>query len=260
MDPRYRFNPNSSNPSMNRSNPVSNRYFHRPPSINPQANVRNSSAAFTSSYLGPLPQPRPRFLSSWDLGPAPAVYLSSRNLAAPHQPAPVPTRAVFSSKPYEQGASIFNSWTFSTAALIGRTRITCALWISSPSWALRNKCVFLRVNYRQEHKSNRRQDHRWPWNSTECQTFFTVSSFFVSFSFIRSHNENDWDLRSFIGFVIDVLTKCHHSHNQQTMRHLFVILDQPTNNKLAEKKFFSSLRIKSKTKRFVFIGDSRPCS
>ena len=143
MDSRYRssanmphrYDPTANNPA-NRSNPISSRYFHRPPLIYPQNVSRHSanpfpnpsvgSPIYTSSYLGPLPQHRPRFHSSWDLAPSPTIYLSSRNINAPPtatattvpssmpmppQPQPQPPQQV-SSQPraaHEHGACMFNS-------------------------------------------------------------------------------------------------------------------------------------------------------
>ncbi|CAM2704787.1 unnamed protein product [Rotaria socialis] len=108
MDSRYRFTSNISNrydPLLNnnnnssnninhsnRSTPTSSRYFHRVPPMFPphhQQRLRSSSPLFSSSYLGPLQQHRPRFLSTWDLTPTPTIYLSSRNIATP-TPTPTP--------------------------------------------------------------------------------------------------------------------------------------------------------------------------
>lgn len=123
MDSRYRSSVNmphrydqtsTTNPS-NRSNPISSRYFHRPPLIYPQnihrhpsmvrpnlstSSVTASPPIYASTYLGPLPQHRPRFLSSWDLAPTPTMYLSSRNINAP---------TASPSRVYDQGACMFNS-------------------------------------------------------------------------------------------------------------------------------------------------------
>ena len=117
MDSRYRFSANMPHRyeqvPNNHPNPISSRYLHRAPLIFPpqqqqSLNLRHSPAPspsplFSSSYLGPLPHHRPRFLSSWDLAPTPTIYLSSRNIAGT-PPTPIP-----SSKSHEHGASILNS-------------------------------------------------------------------------------------------------------------------------------------------------------
>ena len=125
MDSRYRFAANmpqrydSIPPSMNSSSSTSNlrslpnrsisssnRSFHQAPLIFPQHHQQRlrSSPLFTSSYLGPLQQHRPRFLSAWNLAPSPLFYQSSRNLASN---TPTPSASV--SKKYEQGSCILNS-------------------------------------------------------------------------------------------------------------------------------------------------------
>jgi hypothetical protein len=123
MDSRYRFsanmpnryeqlsnnNNNNNTNNGNRSSPVSSRYFHRAPLIIPQHHqqrLRSPSPLFSSSYLGPLQQHRPRFLSAWDLTPAPTIYLSSRNVAAT-TPTPISV-----SKQNDEGACILNSCAF----------------------------------------------------------------------------------------------------------------------------------------------------
>jgi hypothetical protein len=118
MDSRYRFSANMPNRyeqisnnnhrhhnlnNGNRSIPLSNRYFHRAPVMFSQQHLRTPPPPFSSSYLGPLQQHRPRFLSAWDLAPAPTIYLSSRNIAAT---TPTPTSA---SKQHDEGACILNS-------------------------------------------------------------------------------------------------------------------------------------------------------
>ncbi len=115
MPNRHEQLPNNSNSSNNlnsgnRSTPISSRYFHRAPPIFPhhhQQRLRNSPPPlFSSSYLGPLHQHRPRFLSAWDLTPTPTIYHSSRNLAAA---TPTPTSG---SKQHVEGACILNSCVF----------------------------------------------------------------------------------------------------------------------------------------------------
>ncbi|CAF3788497.1 unnamed protein product, partial [Rotaria sordida] len=104
MDSRYRFsanipnrydqisntnnNNNNNNPNLinsgNRLTPTSSRYFHRVSPIFPphhQQRIHSPSPVLSSSYLGPLQQHRPRFLSTWDLTPTPTIYHSSRNIA-----------------------------------------------------------------------------------------------------------------------------------------------------------------------------------
>ncbi len=118
MDSRYHFSPNMSNRYEqlsnnsnsnhgNRSSPISSRYFHRAPLIYPhhqhQQRLRSPPPTFSSSYLGPLQQHRPRFLSAWDLTPTPTIYHSSRNLAST---TPTPTSVP---KQYDEGACILNS-------------------------------------------------------------------------------------------------------------------------------------------------------
>ena len=90
----------------NRSNSISSRYFHQVPPIFPphhQQRLRNSSPLFSSSYLGPLQQHRPRFLSTWDLTPTSTIYLSSRNIAE----ATLTTASV--SRQHDEGSCILNS-------------------------------------------------------------------------------------------------------------------------------------------------------
>lgn len=132
MDSRYRFtanvpnrydqllhNNNMNNMShSNRSTPSSSRYFHRVPPMFPphhQQRIRSPSPLFSSSYLGPLQQHRPRFLSTWDLTPTPTIYLSSRNIAAA---TPTPTSA---SMQQDEGACILNSCAVYFHLLIGCT-------------------------------------------------------------------------------------------------------------------------------------------
>ncbi|CAF1653208.1 unnamed protein product [Adineta ricciae] len=123
MDSRYHFpgtmsnryeqlspntNPRHAN-NPNRSTSTSTRYLHRAPPVFPQHHqhrIRTPPPLLSSSYLGPLQQHRPRFLSAWDLTPAPNIYLSSRNIATG---TPTPT-----SRPqqYEEGACIMNSCVF----------------------------------------------------------------------------------------------------------------------------------------------------
>lgn len=100
---------NSSNGNSNRSTPISSRYFHRAPLIFPQNHqqrLRSPPPLFSSSYLGPLHQHRPRFLSAWDLTPTPTIYHSSRNIAAS---TPTPTSGL---KQQDEGACILNSCVF----------------------------------------------------------------------------------------------------------------------------------------------------
>ncbi len=124
MDSRYHFssnmpnhyeqlsnNSNSKNMNNgNRSIPMSSRYFHRAPLIIPphhQQRLRSPPPVFSSSYLGPLHQHRPRFLSAWDLTPTPTIYHSSRNIAANTPPTPIS-----GSKQQDEGACILNSCAF----------------------------------------------------------------------------------------------------------------------------------------------------
>ena len=108
MDSRYHFSPhryeqltnNSNVHHGNRSSPLSGRYFHRAPLIYPhQPRLRSPPPIFSSSYMGPLQQQRPRFLSAWDLTPTPTIYHSSRNLAST---TPTPKQS-------DEGACILNS-------------------------------------------------------------------------------------------------------------------------------------------------------
>ena len=129
MDSRYRFSANmpqrydnssnatkmNSNSNLtsngNRSTPTSSRYFHRAPLIFPhhhEQRLRSPPPMFSSSFLGPLQQHRPRFLSSWDLAPTPIMYHSSRNIAAT---TPTPTSI---SKQHDEGSCILNSCAFLT--------------------------------------------------------------------------------------------------------------------------------------------------
>jgi hypothetical protein len=114
--------------NVNRSTPTSSRYFHRAPLMFPphhQQRLRSPPPRFSSSYLGPLQQHRPRFLSAWDLAPAPTIYHSSRNIAAT---APTPTSM---SKQHDEGSCILNSCAFHL--LIRYTSKLCnILQISSP--------------------------------------------------------------------------------------------------------------------------------
>ncbi|CAF3011955.1 unnamed protein product [Rotaria sp. Silwood2] len=92
--------------NRSRVTPTSNRYFHRVSPIFPphhQQRLHNPSPVLSSSYLGPLQQHRPRFLSTWDLTPTPTIYLSSRNIATT---TPTPTSV---SMPQDEGACILNS-------------------------------------------------------------------------------------------------------------------------------------------------------
>ncbi len=123
MDSRYHFSSNmpnryeqlsnQSNSSHinngNRLTPTSSRYFHRAPLIFPhhhQQRLRSPPTPFSSSYLGPLHQHRPRFLSAWDLTPTPSIYLSSRNIATT-----TPTPTSVPNQP-DEGACILNSCAF----------------------------------------------------------------------------------------------------------------------------------------------------
>ncbi|UJR23291.1 hypothetical protein I4U23_026307 [Adineta vaga] len=99
MDSRYHFsatipnryeqlssntNPRHQTTNGNRSTSTSARYLHRAPLVFPQHHqhrIRTPPPLLSSSYLGPLQQHRPRFLSAWDLTPTPNIYLSSRNIA-----------------------------------------------------------------------------------------------------------------------------------------------------------------------------------
>lgn len=114
MPNRYEQSPNNAhfNRGGNRSNPMSGRYFHRTPLIQPHQHpqrLRSPPPTFSSSYLGPLHQHRPRFLSAWDLTPTPTIYHSSRNLAAT---TPTPTSLP---KQHEEGACILNSCVFDSS-------------------------------------------------------------------------------------------------------------------------------------------------
>ncbi|CAF0899282.1 unnamed protein product [Adineta steineri] len=113
----YNTNPNSNNMNNeNRSNSMSSRYFHRNPPVFPphhQHRIRTPPPLFSSSYLGPLQQHRPRFLSAWDLTPTPSIYLSSRNIATTTPtPTSIPTPTSSVPKQYEEGACILNSCVF----------------------------------------------------------------------------------------------------------------------------------------------------
>lgn len=124
MDPRYRFSTsmpqyydpisnvtnngttNSLPKNINRSTSPFTRQFHRYPLIFPeqhQQRLRSPPSRFSSSYLGPLHQHRPRFLSAWDLTARPTIFNSSRNISVT---TPTPLSM---SKHHDQGSCILNS-------------------------------------------------------------------------------------------------------------------------------------------------------
>jgi hypothetical protein len=109
-----------------RPTPLSTRFFHRAPLVFPhhhQHRIRTPPPLFSSSYLGPLQQHRPRFLSAWDLTPTPNVYRSSRNIAAT---TPTPTSLP---QQHDEGACIFEQLCLLFHHLIGCTYQNCATFL-----------------------------------------------------------------------------------------------------------------------------------
>ncbi len=110
--------------NVNHSTPLASSYFHRTSLILPnqyQHRLRSPPPRFSSSYLGPLHQHRPRFLSAWDLTSRPTIYNSSRNISVA-TPTPISM-----SKQHDKGSCILNSCAFLQLGVLQN----CVIFFSS---------------------------------------------------------------------------------------------------------------------------------